>query len=91
MQAIVVIPICPHTLTNRPLVVPGELVLEARIRDEGGENNPFLLTLDGQVGLPLGRGDVVRVKRSRLSFSMVIPEGREYFQVLKKKLKWGGR
>ncbi len=91
MQAIVVIPICPHTLTNRPLVVPGDLVLEARIHDGGGDNNPFLLTLDGQVGLPLGRGDVVRVKRSRLSFSMVIPEGRDYFQVLKKKLKWGGR
>lgn len=91
MQAIVVIPICPHTLTNRPLVVPGELVLEARIRGGGGDNNPFLLTLDGQVGLPLGRGDVVRVKKSRQSFSMVIPEGRDYFQVLKKKLKWGGR
>lgn len=91
VQAIVVIPICPHTLTNRPLVVPGDLVLEARIRDGGGDNNPFLLTLDGQVGLPLGRGDVVRVKRSRLSFSMVIPEGRAYFQVLRKKLKWGGR
>ena len=91
MQAIVAIPICPHTLTNRPLVVPGDMVLEARIRDAGGDNNPFLLTLDGQVGLTLERADVVRVKRSRLSFSMVIPEGREYFQVLKKKLKWGGR
>jgi NAD+ kinase len=91
MRALVVIPICPHTLTNRPLVIPGEQVLEARIRDSGHSRNPFLLTLDGQVGLPLELGDVVRVKRSRVAFSMVIPEGREYFQVLRKKLKWGGR
>jgi NAD+ kinase len=91
LRAIVVIPICPHTLTNRPLVIPGDQVLEATVRHGDEGNHPFLLTLDGQVGLPLRRGDVVRVKRSRVSFSLVLPEGTEYFQVLRKKLKWGGR
>jgi NAD+ kinase len=91
MLAIVVIPICPHTLTNRPLVVPGDLMLEAHIRDGGGDHNPFLLTLDGQVGISLDRRDRVLVRRSRRMFSLVTPPGRDYFQVLRGKLKWGGR
>jgi NAD+ kinase len=91
MQAIVVTPICPHTLTNRPLVVPPDLVLEARIRDGEGEENVFLLTLDGQVGLPLARTDRVRVRRSAHRLSMVKFPEQDYFQVLRRKLKWGGR
>jgi NAD+ kinase len=88
MQAIVVTPICPHTLTNRPLVVPGNLTLEARVGP--GDENVFL-TLDGQVGLPLARDDRVRVRRSRNDLRVVSLPGRSYFRVLQHKLKWGTR
>ena len=88
MQAICVIPICPHTLTNRPLVVPGEMVLEARVRATP-EN--VLLTLDGQVGFPLTTADRLRVRRSSRSLRLVTLPGRDYFQVLQRKLKWGTR
>jgi len=88
IQAIIVTPICPHTLTNRPLVVPGDLVLEGRIRT--GDENAFL-TLDGQVGIPLTREDRIRVRRSSLGTRMVTLPGRNYFQILQRKLKWGTR
>jgi len=88
IQAIIVTPICPHTLTNRPLVVPGDLILEGRIRT--GDENAFL-TLDGQVGIPLTRDDRIRVRRSSLGTKMVTLPGRNYFQVLQRKLKWGTR
>ena len=88
IQAIVVTPICPHTLTNRPLVIPGDLTLEAGVRT--GDENVFL-TLDGQVGLPLTRDDRVRVRRSTHDLRMVTLPGRSYFGVLQHKLKWGTR
>ena len=88
MQAIVVTPICPHTLTNRPLVIPGGLTLEAGVRT--GDENVFL-TLDGQVGLPLTRDDRIRVRRSTHDLRMVTLPDRSYFRVLRHKLKWGTR
>lgn len=88
MQAIVAIPICPHTLTNRPLVVPGNLVLEARIRNAA--ENAFL-TLDGQVGFPLTRDDRIEVRRAARGVRLVTVPGRSYFQVLQRKLRWGTR
>jgi NAD+ kinase len=88
IQAIVVTPICPHTLTNRPLVIPGDLTLEAGVRT--GDENVFL-TLDGQVGLPLTRDDRIRVRRSAHDLRMVTLPDRSYFRVLRHKLKWGTR
>jgi NAD+ kinase len=88
VQAIVAIPICPHTLTNRPLVVPGNLVLEARVRSASKD---VFLTLDGQVGFPLARDERVRVRRAARDLRLVVPPGRSYFQVLQRKLKWGIR
>lgn len=88
MQAIVAIPICPHTLTNRPLVIPGNLVLEARVRN-AAEN--VFLTLDGQTGFPLGGEDRVRVRRAAQGVRLVTLPGRSYFQVLRRKLRWGIR
>lgn len=88
VQAIVAIPICPHTLTNRPVVVPGNLVLEVRIRTTA--ENVFL-TLDGQVGFPLTREDRIRVRRAAKGLRLVTVPGRNYFQVLQRKLRWGKR
>jgi NAD+ kinase len=87
LQAIVITPICPHTLTNRPLVLPDRSRIDVRL-DTPDED--VYLTLDGQVGVPLLGGDVVRVQRSRGWLRLVQPAGRDYFDVLRAKLKWGG-
>jgi len=87
MDVILITPICPHTLTNRPVVLAGDVEVEIRIND--GEE--IYLTLDGQHGFPLLDGDVVKVKRSSKRISILTPAGRNYFDVLRNKLQWGRR
>jgi len=88
LQAIVITPICPHTLNNRPLVLPETSRIEVRL-DTPDED--VYLTLDGQVGIPLLGGDVLTVQRTRGWLQLVQPEGSStYFEVLRRKLKWGG-
>ncbi|HEV7498515.1 MAG TPA: NAD(+)/NADH kinase [Vicinamibacteria bacterium] len=86
LEAVVLTPICPHMLTNRPLVVSDLSTIEVRLRGEpGGEAH---ITLDGQRGFPLRGGDVVRVTRSARTIRLV-KAPRDYFEVLRTKLKWG--
>ena len=86
MGAIVITPICPHTLSNRPLVVPddAEFVLVLKTPRE-----EVALTLDGQVGMPLEYEDRVTVRKSRTTFNLIQAHTRNYFDVLRNKLKWG--
>ncbi|MDT7542821.1 MAG: kinase [Acidobacteriota bacterium] len=86
MNAVVITPICPHTLSNRPLVVPDTAQIEIILRTPKEE---VALTLDGQVGLPLEANDRVRIAKSRTTFNLVQPLNRNYFEVLRGKLKWG--
>jgi NAD+ kinase len=86
MSAVVITPICPHTLSNRPLVVPDTAEIEVILRTPKEE---VALTLDGQVGLPLEVGDRIRITKSRTTFNLVQPVNRNYFEVLRGKLKWG--
>jgi len=88
MEAVVIAPICPHTLTMRPLVVPPETQVEIALRARGSE---VYLTLDGQVGYPLRPFDRVRVKRSRNPVLMVRTGRRNHYEVLCRKLGWGER
>ena len=85
---IVVTPICPHMLTNRPILLPEGAVLRALLlsRDER-----VVLTLDGQIGFPLEFGDEVTVKKSPYTVNLVTSMSRGYFEVLRTKLKWGER
>ncbi|MBA2501382.1 MAG: NAD(+)/NADH kinase [Pyrinomonadaceae bacterium] len=87
MNAIVITPICPHTLSHRPIVVPDDAGIELRLKTP---NEEVALTLDGQVGFPLEVGDRVKVTKSRTSFNIVQPANRNYFEVLRSKLRWGG-
>jgi NAD+ kinase len=87
LQAILLTPICPHTLTNRPIVLPDSSRIEVRLETP---DEDVYLTLDGQVGVPLRFGDVVRVRRAPGWLRLVQPLGRDYFDVLRRKLKWGG-
>jgi NAD+ kinase len=86
MRAILLTPICPHTLSNRPVVVPGEATVELTFRkaDDGA-----MLTLDGQRGVKLTPKDRVILRRSETTFEIVRPRQRNYFEVLRTKLKWG--
>ncbi len=88
LDCIVLTPICPHTLTNRPIVLSGDSLIEVCLKSESED---VFLTLDGQVGVPLRKDDVVEVKKSPHKTRLFIPCERDYFQILRKKLKWGER
>lgn len=88
LQTILITPICPHTLTNRPLVVPDNVVVRAELRSK--ETDVFL-TLDGQVGFGLREGDVVEVKKADAPLRFFRSPFKDYFAVLRTKLKWGER
>lgn len=86
MNAVVITPICPFTLSDRPLVVPDDALIEVTLRTP---NEEVFLTLDGQIGLPLAVGDRIQIRKSRVSFKIVQPPNRNYFEVLREKLRWG--
>ncbi|MEC4686281.1 MAG: NAD(+)/NADH kinase [Nitrospirota bacterium] len=88
LDCIVLTPICPHTLTNRPIVLSGNSFIEVGLKSESED---VFLTLDGQIGVSLEKGDVVEVKKSPHKTRLFIPCERDYFQVLREKLKWGER
>ena len=86
MNAVVITPICPFTLSNRPIVVPDDSVIEVRLMTK---NEEVALTLDGQVGFPLQAGDRALIRKSNATFNLVQPANRNYFDVLRNKLRWG--
>jgi NAD+ kinase len=86
MNAVVITPICPFTLSNRPFVVPDTSQIEVRLMTD---NEEVALTLDGQVGFPLQAGDRILISKSETTFNLVQPANRNYFDVLRDKLKWG--
>jgi len=88
VEAFVVTPICPHTLTNRPLVIPDSARIE--IDFQAGDDVVFL-TLDGQVGIELMRGDHILVRKAPEKLRLVRPAKKTYFEILRSKLKWGER
>ena len=86
MNAIVITPICPFTLSNRPIVVPDDAIIELRLKTDQEE---VALTLDGQVGFPLKVDDRVVIRKSNTTFNLIQPSNRNYFDVLRDKLRWG--
>ena len=81
-------PISPHMLNNRPVIVPSDRVIRIRSRAADGE---AYLTIDGQVGEPLKRGDEVVCRSSAHSVQLVRSPSQRFFDVLREKLKWGER
>ena len=88
VSAFVITPICPHTLTNRPLVIPDTAKIE--IGFAAGEA-PIYLTVDGQTGVELQEGDVVALSAASVRLRLVRPKEKSYFSVLRDKLKWNER
>ncbi len=87
MDAIVLTPIASHTLTNRPIVLPGTHRLDVTLNTD----QDAMLTLDGQVGLPLREGDTVAVGQGRARIRLLRFPQKDFFSVLRSKLKWGER
>jgi NAD+ kinase len=88
LAAVAITPICSHTLTNRPVIVPDEKVIHVINR---GEDDTTYLTIDGQVGELLKCGDQVICRRSESCISLIRPPEKKFFDVLREKLKWGDR
>jgi NAD+ kinase len=87
MRGVILAPICPHTLTQRPLVLPDDQTLTIRLV---GESEVFL-TLDGQTGVAMQRGDRVQIKQSPNRVLLVRNPKIDYFGILRAKLRWGER
>lgn len=88
LDAFVITPICPHMLTNRPLVVPDTARIEV---DFTPAEEPVYVTLDGQIGFQLKPKDRVTITKSKSRVALVRPPSKTYFEVLRSKLKWGER
>lgn len=88
VAALCITPICPHTLTNRPVIVPDTATVRLVNHAEG---ESAFLTIDGQVGQPLAEGDRVICHSSPRSVWLVRPPKMLFFDVLRQKLKWGER
>jgi NAD+ kinase len=88
MDSILITPICPHTLTNRPLLIPDRVTVELTLESEDSDVH---LTLDGQVGCALEPRDQVVVTKSPNHASFIKSPFRDYFEILRTKFKWGER
>jgi len=87
VPGIIISPICPFTLTNRPLIVPDSI--EIKLKLEKGASD-IMLTFDGQEGLDITDKDTIIVRKGPHPISMIALPGRRYFDVLKEKLRWSG-
>jgi NAD+ kinase len=87
MRGVIIAPICPHTLTQRPLVVPDDESIDIVLTND----TEVYLTLDGQVGQPLKKGDRVQVKQSYNRVLLVKNPNLDFFGILRAKLRWGER
>lgn len=88
VDCVVVTPICPHALTQRPIVVPGDQVIRTVLKSEVSD---VYLTIDGQAGHPLVTGDRIEVQRSKNRVQLVRNDALDYFGILRTKLHWGER
>ncbi|HVN96948.1 MAG TPA: NAD(+)/NADH kinase [Syntrophorhabdaceae bacterium] len=85
---IIVTPICPHTLTNRPIILEESVEVRAQLKSS---EEKVILTLDGQIGFPLEYDDEVLIGRSSYAVHLIKSSSRGYFEILRTKLKWGAR
>jgi len=88
INSLVIAPICPHMLTNRPIVVWSRSIIKINVKFE---DDVVFFTADGQVGRKLLPGDVVEVRRSQARTRLVSSPSKDYFQILRTKLSWGER
>ncbi len=86
-RAYILTPICPHALSNRPVVAGEDSIVRCQVASAAGK---LLLTIDGQVQVRMQVGDEIEIRKSRHVVRLVSPTGQTYFDVLRQKLKWSG-
>jgi NAD+ kinase len=86
VESFIITPICPHTLSDRPLVISDSSSVEIKLN---GDTESVFLTLDGQRGIPLQVTDRVRITRAKETLQLIQPPRKSYFEILRSKLKWG--
>ena len=86
LDVLILNPICPHTLTHRPLVLSDKVTIDVRLKSVA---DSVFITLDGQLGYPVKAGDRIRISRSPERVRLIRTRERDYFQLLRSKLKWG--
>jgi NAD+ kinase len=86
MDALVLSPICPFTLTNRSIVIPDQSLIQVELATESEE---VQVTFDGQEGCDMFKGDVLEVKKAQTSVQLIQAPGKNYYQILRNKLHWG--
>jgi NAD+ kinase len=87
LDAMIIVPICPHSLNHRPLVVSGDAVIEVKL--SSGSRSPAQVALDGQENLDFATGDVLRIHRRAKSLMLVHPRNHQFLRMLRSKLRWG--
>ena len=88
VEAFIVTPICAHTLTNRPLVLRDSATIEIVVKSQ---REAAYLTVDGQVGIATHSEDIIRLRKSGSYVELIQPPQRNYYEILRQKLKWGER
>src|SRR5712692_7245429 len=88
VAAFIITPICAHTLSNRPLVVPDTVTIEVQLKIQ---REAAYLTVDGQMGIAARSDDIVRIRKASSFVELVQPGHKNYFEILRQKLKWGER
>lgn len=86
--AVIISPICPHTLTNRPIALPEDVTVEVTLRTEYED---VMVTLDGQEGYPLKHMDTVVVKKAKGTTKLILSPKKDYYEILRQKLRWGDK
>ncbi|MCA1927777.1 MAG: NAD(+)/NADH kinase [Calditerrivibrio sp.] len=84
---IIITPICPHSLSNRPIVVDGDVEIRLKVKND---DERVFLTYDGQIGKRLTNGEEVVIKKSSYYVNLIVSSNRNYFSLLREKLGWGG-
>lgn len=90
IEGMVITPLCPMKLGVRPIIIPNNRQITIRLETQWrAEKKPIVLTIDGQITLNLKKDDVIRIRKSSRSFTMIRMGGHNYYRMLRKKLNWG--
>ena len=87
MEALVLVPICPHLLSNRPIVINMNSVVEIKLADKSNTNAS--VTFDGQINIPIEANDTIRISKSKILLKLIQPPNISFLSILREKLGWG--
>ena len=87
MEALIMVPICPHLLSNRPIVINMNSVIEIKLSEKSNTNAS--VSFDGQTNVPIQANDIIRICKGKITLKLIQPPGINFFSILREKLGWG--